>query len=194
MNIIVSIKADDLKKTAIIASQLVLVNKTSTPIDLITSSFGTHDKVIMHKDEMVPVSTRFNKLNMNFTCGDKVSKAVQLAEMLEFNLNKKKEEPTKGKKSKEDKNGEKKLQVQRKEYFYSPDDKTFMVRLIPTKIEGIRAIVINPSFRLMNLLPIDVQFHLKKDDYSNSSVLCKNNSMDIFEIDTGEGSILNLKI
>lgn len=52
------VKNDDLKKTAIIASQLVLINKTDLKIDMITAHRQYHSKVVMDKDKLIPVSCR----------------------------------------------------------------------------------------------------------------------------------------
>jgi len=89
-----------------------------------------------------------------------------------------------------------KVNNNRKELFYSPDDVMHMIRMVPTKVDGVKAIVINPSFKIMNLLPIDIQYHLKSQKFSTQATLTKNNSIDIYQLDLeqGKGANLYLKI
>lgn len=127
---------------------------------------------------------------VNFCVGDKVTKAAPLEELINLNMSRKSAKD-KNKDSDSSKNKEKGC-VHRKELFYSPNEEMHMIRLVPTKVDGVKALVINPSFKIMNLLPIDIQYNLKSEKYTTQAMLTKNTSIDIYQLDVEQGKGANL--
>lgn len=167
VSVTVVVKNEDLKRVAIIASPLLICNKTNLPIYFNTSQRSNIEKQFLEKDKMIAVTCNSLNKMVNMTHNDKVSKSTPLEDYIKFN---------KGK------------GVNRKELFYSPDDKLHMLRLAVHKMDGLKTIIINPSFKIQNLLPIEIQLKISGKNFEKESLLNKNDTIEVYELD------LNAKI
>jgi hypothetical protein len=166
LKISVCVKNEDMKRTAVIMSSLIICNKTDLDISMHISKGHTLDMVHLKKDKLVPISCRDLTKAVKMISGDKCTQGWSLETLHDFNQKKPTPVPT-GKPAKKNlKNGGPKKPVLLWK-FNSPDNKVYMVKLSSSTVDGLKALTICPSFKIMNLLPIEFQYILKAPRWSS---------------------------
>ena len=176
LKISVIVKNEDLKRTAILSSNLVLCNKTDLDISMHVSKGQQLDIIELRKDKLVPVSCRDLSKAVKFISGDKCTPKWSLETLHDFNIKKPASPVKKTKASKKNVKIKKPVLLWK---FHSPDNKIYMVKLSSSSVDGVKALTICPSFKIMNLLPIEFQYILKGPNFNSSGSLNKNSSVDI---------------